>query len=678
MKNNKNNNEIKINEEESSLAEFTRRSVPSDAEVKNFEEAIEEEFEKKDEYEEKFDVDVETEQDEKIEESLNEIYDDGNGGKVNVKQLEKVRRHGIIFKFFTFLLVLGIVGGAGYAAYYYFYKQAGSDVTALDFNIEAKTEVMSGEEFFYTINYKNNSNVSFNNTKIEVSFPENFVFLDSTPSSQSEKGNVWEVGSISARSSGSLKIKGMLTGMEEKTEIIVANISYNPDGFSTEYKKEASLTSVIKGIGLNVNFDHIENTLVGETNEILIKFSKQNKSFINNFRVTFEPQDNIQILSSDDVKDENKAKFTTVRPGVWQIDEILEEEKVLPVKFKFTGKKSPSQEVVLNFEQSVGSDKFSKFLEKRINYEVMKNDLNLILIANGSRDDQGINFGQTINYSIVYKNKGETEMKDVVIMAVLESDFLDWTTLQDEKSGREKGNTITWSKEEIPELSLIPQNQEGTIDFSVKLLDINKINLNNSKDFQVKSYIQFSVGSKEAADKKTNSEDNRSNTIVSKINSDLKLDEQIRYFDEDNISVGNGPLPFQVGQKTSLKVYWVLTNNLHELNDAKVEAVLPSYVSWDDKNRTNVGAIQYDKDSNKVVWNIGRLPISVFRADAEFNISVVPNDSDRNKIMILIPSAQVTAIDSVTGSTLSKTAEAKTTKLEDDDIAQRNNDGIVR
>jgi uncharacterized repeat protein (TIGR01451 family) len=308
----------------------------------------------------------------------------------------------------------------------------------------------------------------------------------------------------------------------------------------------------------------------------------------------------------------------------------------------------------------------------------MKNDLNLTLIANGSNNDQGADFGQTLNYTIVYKNKGEAEMKDVVIMAVLESDFLDWSGLKDEKKGREKGNTITWSKEEIPELANLVQNQEGAIDFSIKMMEASQANVNSGKEFQVKSYAQFSVGQIGDETKNKEKTDNRSNAIIVKINSDLKLDEQVRYFNEDNISVGNGPLPFQAGQKTSLKVYWVLTNNLHDLTDTKVVTTLPGNVSWDGKNRTNVGTLYYDKNSNSVTWNIGRLPSSIFRADAEFSIGVVPTNGDKNTIMVIKPGSEVTATDSITGTYLKKSTGVKTTKLEDDDIAQQNNDGMVR
>jgi uncharacterized repeat protein (TIGR01451 family) len=674
---NKISDDIRINIKRSGLAEFTKRSLPSDEEVREFDEVVEKEFAKNIDKEEKFDTNIVSEQDEKIEESLNEIYDDGKGGKVDVKRLEKVRRHGFIFKFFVFLFVVAILAGAGYAAFY-FYKKSGADVTALTLKIDGKTEAMSGEEFFYTINYNNNSNLSFHNVKIEVNTPENFVFLDSTPAARDDKHNVWDVNDIKAHSGGTIKIKGMLVGGDGKNGIITSNASYNPEGFSSEFKKEATLTTTVKGIGINLNFDFVQSALVGDVNEIDLRFNKQETNYINSFRVTLVPQDNIQILDNADVQNDKKAKFTTVRPGVWQIDEILDEEKVLPIKFKFTNKITPSQDVVLDLEQPIGEDKYYQFLEKPISYEVMKNDLNLTLITNGSRNNQGVDFGQTLNYSIVYKNKGEAEMKDVVIMAVLESDFLDWTTLKDENKGSEKGNTITWSKEEIPDLADIKQDQEGTIDFSINLLDISKVNLSNSKDFQVNSYAQFSIGNKDTADKKATSTDSRSNTIVNNINSDLQLVEQVRYFNEDNISVGNGPLPFQSGQKTSLKVYWTLTNNLHELNDAKVETTLPANVTWDDKSRTNVGTVEYDSSTNKVTWNIGRLPISVFRADAEFNIGVTPTTDDRDKIMVVDSGSQVTATDSVTGSILSKKTAAKTSKLEDDSIAQQNNDGIVR
>jgi uncharacterized repeat protein (TIGR01451 family) len=295
----------------------------------------------------------------------------------------------------------------------------------------------------------------------------------------------------------------------------------------------------------------------------------------------------------------------------------------------------------------------------------------LTLIVNGSNDDQAVDFGQTLNYSIVYKNKGETDMKDVIIMAVLQSDFLSWASLEDKKNGKNTSNAISWSKDEIPALAIISKNQEGTIDFSIKMMELGTTD--PSKDYQVKSFAQFAVGAESGV--KENA-DNRSNTIINRIKSDLKLNEEIRYFSEDNIPVGIGPNPPKVGEKTSYKAYWKLSNNLHELNDLEIKVKLPDYAGFEGKNQATVGNVEFNNDTREIVWHIGRLPVTTFEPSAEFNISITPIEADRNKIMVILPGSKATAIDTVSNTTLEYISKAKTTKLEDDEIGA--NDGMVQ
>jgi len=157
----------------------------------------------------------------------------------------------------------------------------------------------------------------------------------------------------------------------------------------------------------------------------------------------------------------------------------------------------------------------------------------------------------------------------------------------------------------------------------------------------------------------------------------LSLTEQIRYFNDDNVPVGSGPLPPKVGEKTSFRVYWTVKNNLHEIKEAVVAFSLPSYIVWDDKASTNVGSLYYDASSRQVIWEIGRLPVSVYRADAEFSLSLTPAETDRNKILVLSPGSIIAAIDTETLADITKQTAAKTTKLEDDDIAGLNNSGRV-
>src|SRR3989339_585847 len=390
-----------------------------------------------------------------------------------VKKMYVKKRHGFLFWFFSLFFALSAVAISVYYGYNFLFLESGTNAK-IDFLIEGNTEALAGEEFFYTIHYKNLSNIAINNARIEVSFPDNFIFLDSFPESNSDNNSVWEIAQVAGNESDKIRIKGMMIGSRNDTGILVANMTYTPENFSSQFKEDASITTVITGVGFNIDFNYISTALVGQEDDILIKIT---------------PEKN--------------------------------EENILRVRFNFTEKFSDYETIIFNFEQLGGDNKYFKFYEKVLDFEVMKSDLNLTLIINGSREDQGVDFGEKLNYSIVYQNKGETEMKDVIIMAVLNSEFLDWTTLSDNLGGREKGNTIIWSKDEIGDLESLKQNQEGTIDFSINMAGVG--NISAKKEYQVKSYAQFSVGTNENT--KISGEDNRSNTIINKINSDLKLVE---------------------------------------------------------------------------------------------------------------------------------------------------------
>ncbi len=654
---------IKIKRGESSLKEFIRRPLPTEEEIEEFEEIIGEEA-----------------REGEIAEGLSEIYqDDKAGDGLDANRLDIKKKRGLLFWFLSIIIFSGFLAAAGYGVYYYVFS-GGSDATAIDFSIQAPEEVVAGEEFFYDLNYKNVSGVGVNNLNVELTYPDNFVFLDSSPTVQ-EKNSFWRIDNLPARGQGVIRIKGKLINIKDSDNIVLAKITYTPENFSSEFGKEASASTLVSDIGLETQIDYSSSALIGEENEIIIHLKGKEKNFFQQFNLAVEPADNLEIVGVAGVADNNEADkklaVEKIKPTVWRISNLLTEAQELKLTYKINEKTSEEEEINLRFEQNVDSEKNLVFFEKNIKQEVVKSDLNLTLIINGSRNDQPVNFNDPLNYSLVYSNKGETAMKDVVMMAVLESDFLDWTTLKDPSQGREKGNTLTWSKANREELADLEPGEEGTIDFSIIVINFRETDL--GKDFTVKSYAQFSVGEEEDSSASAEEEvDNRSNTIINKINSDLSLKEEVRYFNADNIPVGDGPLPPVRGETTSFKVYWKLTNNLHELQDTKAEVILPDYVSFAGKERAAVGAVSYDSANHKVVWQIGRLPTTVYQADAEFNISITPREEDFNKIMVLLSGAVVSAVDSETGGTINKKYSAKTTKLEDDEIASLSSDGRVK
>ena len=313
------------------------------------------------------------------------------------------------------------------------------------------------------------------------------------------------------------------------------------------------------------------------------------------------------------------------------------------------------------------SQEFFLQQEKIIKTKIIGQNLSLSLIINGSNQDQPINFGQTLAYSIVYKNLGQEDLDEVEISVILDSDILDFDSLEDKNSGKIEGKKITWNKDQISELDLVRPLDENTIDFTIQVKSAEDINLNEI-NLKVKSKATATlakIGELEAEDMKIETEE-----ITNNINTNIQLKVEGRYFDDDNIAVGTGPLPPVVGKTTTFRVYWSIANSLHEVTDVAVKTTLPAGVEWVNKYLVKVGNISYSARDNSITWSIDRISPNKSFDDVNvwFDVSVTPTPQQAKKLLILTDQTTLTATDKLTESEITKIGKAVTSNLEDDPI----------
>jgi len=653
---------LRIDQEKSSgLSAFVERPVPTDKEVSSFERVVGREM-----------------RNQEIDNNLSAIYTDKKGGLMNVQTMKIKHRQLFIIRLFRNLLIFALSLGVVYFAYSYFFDRT-NDSSSLEIKISAPEKVLAGEEFSYKIEYHNPSKFALTKVNLEIQYPENFILVGSSITPQN--GNYgWRLPDIDPGASASLSITGKLINKADSVNIISGRLSYVPLNYSSQFKKEASASTLITGPGFQADLEYNNTAFLNQDNMMTLIISDVVSNSLGDFNLTFSlPEEtNVSIASSSEKaassSDLTAKKITITKSGgvSWQISGVNQElgRQEIPFSYKI-GAKLDNPEISVRLEKKLEDGQSYIFWEKTIKPTLVKSDLNLTLFINGSKNDNAVNFGQALNYTLSYDNKGDNTFKEVIIMAALSGEFLDFNSLNMEKPGEVRGSTIIWTKNEIPELAEIKPGQEGEINFSLNLLAFKDGDL--GKNLSVTSYAQYGVNNRAVK-----GEDNKSNTVISKINSDLSLSEQIRYFNDDNQPVGSGPLPPKVGEKTGFKVYWVVKNNLHELTETRAVFTLPSNVEFDEKASTNVGTVTYDPNTRQIVWEIGRLPVSVYRADAEFGISVTPTENDRNKILVLSSGSTVSATDTETKNVITKKTGPKTTKLEDDDIAGMSNSGRVQ
>jgi len=638
----------------SNLSSFVERPVPTPKEVASFERVVNREA-----------------RGQEIDSNLSEVYSDKKGGRVDVRKMRVKKQPIFLVRFFKRLLAIFVIAFVAYLIYF-FWSNHSSDVSALEFKITPPDKVAVGEEFSYQIEYHNPTQYVLSDLNLELKYPAGFIF--SAASIAPESGNYgWNLPDLAPGGSANLTVTGQLFNQPDSVNIISGRLSYLPGSFTSQFKKEASASTLVSGPGFRIDLDYSQNAFLNQDNEMVLIFSDIQSNQVGDFNISFglPAETSAWVATTTATTTEKKITITKNGGTSWQVGGLTPELSRQEVSlFYHVNQKINNLEVKVRLEKKMPDGQSYVFWEKAFQPQLVTSDLNLTLILNGSKNDGAINFGQTLDYSLVYANRGTDAYRDVAIMASLTGDFLDWSSLVSDPSGEVRNQTIIWTKNELSELAEIKPGQEGQINFSLNLSPFSENDLGSS--LGVVSYGQYSMNNKSVK-----GEENKSNIINSQINSDLSLSEEIRYFNDDNIPVGSGPLPPKVGQKTSVRVYWTVKNNLHELNEVRAVFALPAYVNFDERTTTNVGNLYYDNTSRQVIWEIGRLPVSVYRADAEFSISVTPAESDHDRILILSPGSTISAMDVDTKGTITKKTSPKTTRLEDDDIAGLNNSGRV-
>ena len=93
--------------------------------------------------------------------------------------------------------------------------------------------------------------------------------------------------------------------------------------------------------------------------------------------------------------------------------------------------------------------------------------------------------------------------------------------------------------------------------------------------------------------------------LTIKVNSKLGIDA--KGYHEDTFLPNSGPIPPKVAQTTTYTIYWYVTNPSNDVENARVEAILPSNVEWLNKFKPSSSMSRYPRLSAGSGCRIGNL-----------------------------------------------------------------------
>ncbi len=256
--------------------------------------------------------------------------------------------------------------------------------------------------------------------------------------------------------------------------------------------------------------------------------------------------------------------------------------------------------------------------------------------------------GETIEYEISYENNTDLGLKDAIITAKLSGAMFDLSEI-DSRDGvfRSGDGTIQWNAARDSDLSVIRPGEGGTVSFSVKVRQSYPIKRISDKNYTLKLTAEIESPTVPA--------NVSSNRTVGSVTHEMKVRGLLEpiigaYYRDDTQIKNTGPIPFRVGQKTTLNMHWTLKNWATDMGSVQMKTFLGPNVRYTGVyNATNGVAPTYNERTQEFTWEPGMIPATKGVIDnpmeLTFQIEITPSSNQVNQFPALLGETTTTATD---------------------------------
>lgn len=606
-------------------------------------------------------------------EILDNLYQDGNGRLLNLSRLEKKRRSRLYPILIIAVFLLFLLTAASWLGFFLFGQSQKFSGDKIQLTIEAPQIATSTEEIIYLIKYRNLENTALAKAELSVYYPAGFNFVTADPAPLNSFHNIWQLGTIGPGQKGEIQIHGFFLAARNAEQTLQATLNYTPANIRAEFQKTANIATKLDGTPFALEITGPAETNSGDTIEQIIKYRNQTNQPLRNIQLTIAPPPTFVVQSAEPAPPQPNY--------LWPIAELAPQaEQLIKIKGSYTTEADGPQE--LKTKIGLLDQQGNEHIQNEANFttSVIKGEITLQLTINNAAANQTALFGDVLKYSLAFQNTGAMIMEDVEIKIALETtsaaekSLLDWSNLEDKNDGAISGKqlapewrlgNIVWDKEQISALAKLQPGDKGSIDFQIKIKDYEDFPPNALANFQIKNTAFLSA--RRVTDKKVF--EVKSPLLTIQLNSHLLFSNQARYFNDDNIAVGTGPLPPVVGQATAYQIFWSLNNTFHDLTALQIQATLPENVSWQDRINATTGVINFDEDKREVIWTVPQLSKTA-KAFASFQVGLMPTAEQSGRTVSLLNPAALSVTDQITNGQISKITPLLTTNLDNDPFAE--------
>ncbi|MEK7537085.1 MAG: hypothetical protein AAB584_01430 [Patescibacteria group bacterium] len=507
------------------------------------------------------------------------------------------------------------------------------------FKIEAPDQVSSGEEIEYRLIIENRNNFDLNNTKLSLSYPGGTIWFNKEGQPSNSAINNIDSAGFQRRERKEFILRAILTGEKGEIKKIKAEFTYSPSGIKPVFQKSAEAGTTISKVSIPLTLSGPPNVLPGQLVQISLDLRNETEDDFKDLEVVFSYPDGFIF---------KKASFLPNQSNnVFNLSLLKSGEGVrITIEGNVSGFEKESKRFIAALKRKIDG-KFFDFQKTQVLLTVSSPLLALDVLVNDSKDYIA-KAGDNLKYKIIFSNNSDNNFSALELSVKLEGQMFDLVSLKTSGFFDQNSRTILWNAAAEPALANLSPNQRGEVSFDINLKPDFPKAFGKNYSLKAGSSIQTSsVPPDFNLDKITALAE-----LITKVKS--KTDFISKAFYNDLVFSNTGPVPPQVGQKTTYTIHWKIVNEGNDLTNVRIVSSLLPGISWE--NKFKIMPIQsdlnYSLSTGQISWSVPTVPAGtgivspVF--EAVFQVGVTPSVNQSGQNLGILKEVVFEAVDNFT------------------------------
>ncbi len=549
----------------------------------------------------------------------------------------------------------------------------GSNVVSnrnIDITFQGPETVTAGTRTSFQVAISNRNQQSLEEAELLIKYPSGTYNPDNPGEVLEER--VYPLRSVRPGETVGQRVEAVFMGQPEEVKEFQVVLRYEVPGSTTSFGKNQSERVVIGSPALSINVSADENVIDGQTAEIDLELVSNASMVLPGLILKLDPPAGFTVADSE-------PQPVVDDPGlIWSIGDLEPgETKTIKLVGDISG--APGEVKVFSFQAGPGlpgrvPGLASVWGDSLVSIEVEDTLLSGYLLVNGRRpEDISVRSDSRVRMDVGWQNNLPISLRDgIITLKFIDNDgVLDTGSVSAERGFFSSSDQeAKWDRSTLENLRDISPGQQGS---NTVFFDLDSLVGRSSPPVNPVLDLLLTVEAKRTDERYEEARVYSETSRRVKIDTDIQLAAKVAH------SVGpfdnQGPIPPRANEATDYTVTWSVINTSNKVAEGEVRAVLPPYVSWNEKIDPEEGEyVFYDPDSREVVWDLEEVEPGVGfdrrSREVSFQLSMTPSEGQVGRTVDIIGDMVLTGRDTFTTKELKFERRALDSRLTGDPGAE--------